>query len=96
MASAVARYWAAKELTRIERTDDRVTLRAPFACPAFTVRIPAAALGVPRFIAGEGPPVSYAEVRRLLDLKSGTWHRDGAQVAVCFDLPKGKSALDFA
>jgi hypothetical protein len=43
--SEVARYWAAKELTRIERRDDRITLRAPFAAPQFTLRIPTRAGG---------------------------------------------------
>ena len=33
--SEIARYWAARELTRIERGADRaIALDAPFACPA--------------------------------------------------------------
>jgi hypothetical protein len=39
--SEVARYWAAKELTRIERTEHGLTLSAPFACPDFTLQMPA-------------------------------------------------------
>ena len=35
----LARYWAARELTRIERDGPRVNFRAPFACPGFTVRV---------------------------------------------------------
>src|SRR3954447_17361571 len=35
----IARYWAARELTRIERREGGVTFHAPFACPAFTVEV---------------------------------------------------------
>jgi hypothetical protein len=39
--SEIARYWAAKELTRIEMAAGRIQLHAPFACPAFTMEVPA-------------------------------------------------------
>ncbi|HZO85081.1 MAG TPA: hypothetical protein VFC26_07705 [Verrucomicrobiae bacterium] len=38
--SEIARYWAAKELTRIETVDGKIQLHAPFACPAFTLQVP--------------------------------------------------------
>jgi len=91
--SEVSRYWAAKELTRIEWTATSTKLRAPFACPAFTVRIPAAEQSQLRVVLGNQPPVSYAEVKRALDLKSGTWVREGASITLCFDLPKGATEL---
>ena len=38
--SQIARYWAARELTRIDRpAPGEITFQAPFACPEFTVRI---------------------------------------------------------
>jgi len=37
--SEVARYWAARELTRIERTGERIDLRAPYATANFTVQL---------------------------------------------------------
>ena len=37
--SEIARYAAARTLTRIEAPAGRVEFRAPFACPAFTVRL---------------------------------------------------------
>jgi hypothetical protein len=43
---------------------------------------------------GNQPPISYPEVSRLLDLKSGTWHRDGPSLTICFDLPKGATTLE--
>ena len=91
--SEVARYWAARELTRIERAPGRVNLRAPFACPAFTVRLAAPGNAQPRVILGQQPPASYPQVSRVLDLKPGSFHRDGDTVTLCFDLPKGESAI---
>ena len=93
-AQRVARYWAARELTRIERADRRVTFRAPFACPSFTVSVAAAPGTRPRFLAGAAPPLSPAEAGRLLDLKSGMWFRDGLRIIACLDLPKGTSSLE--
>ncbi len=91
--SEVARYWAAKELTRIARAANRISFRAPFACPGFTVRCSAPPAAQPRVIVGNQPPISYPQVQRLLDLKSGAWHRDGQTLTLCLDLPKGASAV---
>ena len=92
--SEVARYWAAKELTRIERAGNRVTLRAPFACPAFTVtHRRRGERRRPRFTAA-GTPISIdREVRRATELVSGAFWRDGERLTVCVDLPKGASEL---
>jgi hypothetical protein len=87
--SEIARYWAARELTRIERAGERVTLRAPFACPAFTLEIPARPNAVPKL---DGAP-ALKEVSRTLQLQAGTWVRNRESVTVCFDLPKGASTL---
>ena len=92
--SEVSRYWAAKELTRITRAANRISLHAPFACPAFTLRCTARPEAQPRVILGSQPPVSYSEAQRLLDLKSGSWHRDGQSLTICFDLPKGTSVIE--
>ena len=45
--SEMSRYWAAKALTRIEWQQGRVALRAPFACPRFTLRVPSGTAGGP-------------------------------------------------
>ena len=91
--SEIARYWAAKELTRIERRNGHVIFQAPFACPSFTVSVSAPPNSLPRFLAKENPPMALESVERRLQLKSGTWVRDGGNVVVCFDLPKGTSEL---
>jgi hypothetical protein len=90
--SDLSRYWAAKELTGIERTGNRVTFRAPFACPAFTVRIERAA-GVPKFTAASRPLPLDRAATRPTDLVSGAWLREGEHVTACIDLPKGVSEL---
>lgn len=90
--SELARYWAAKELTRVEKKDRTVLLRAPYACPRFTLRVEGRGDGAPKLTAGD-TPVSLTEVKRMRDLKAGSWLRDREGVVVSFDLPKGKSVL---
>jgi len=45
---------------------------------------------------GATPPVSPAEAGRLLDLKPGTWFREGPRIIACLDLPKGTSSLELS
>jgi hypothetical protein len=92
--SEIARYSAARTLTRIDATGGRVEFRAPFACPAFTVRVaPAGASAAPRVSAAgvDRPPLR--RVQRPLDLSAGTWcdTRDGR--VICLDLPRGQSEV---
>ncbi|MHC4430381.1 MAG: hypothetical protein ACYTBS_00940 [Planctomycetota bacterium] len=91
--SEIARYWAAKELTRIEKQGRRITFNAPFATTRFTVRTKARETASPRLTVGT-ERVELRRVRAPLQLKSQSWHADGPEVTVCFDLPKGKSTLD--
>ncbi len=90
--SEIGRYWAAKELTRIERNENRITLTAPFASPRFTLRVTASAETVPK-VTQDGTPIPIEPVKRLVDLKSGNWLREKDALIVCFDLPKGKVSL---
>ncbi len=91
--SELARYWAAKELTRIGRSGDAVTLHAPYACPEFTLRIAARSTKPPVLrAAAEASPL--AEVSTPLKLRSGTWCRDGDTTLACFALPKGGSRIE--
>jgi hypothetical protein len=90
--SEIARYWAARELTRISSSAGSISFRAPFACPRFTFRTAANPAASPRF-AVRNRPVPLTEVKRPLDLKSGTWTRSGKDLIACLDLPKGDSEL---
>jgi hypothetical protein len=89
--SELGRYWAAKELTKIEKSGGKVEFKAPFACPDYTVSV--AAPGVPKLTINN-KPVALKEVPKVLALESGTWTRTPEGVAVCFDLPKGSSHLE--
>jgi hypothetical protein len=91
--SEIARYWAAKELTRIERQGQRITMEAPFATPRFTVEVAVASAGAVEILS-DGSPKPLRQVTKPLDLAGGTWHqRDGGGVTACFDLARGKSVL---
>ncbi len=90
--SEVARYWAARELTSCQLDGTHLTFDAPFACPDFTFRIESAGeAGVSLEIGETRRPL--APVRDALALKSGTCFREGSNVSVCVDLPKGRSRL---
>ncbi|MFH1718882.1 MAG: twin-arginine translocation signal domain-containing protein [Planctomycetota bacterium] len=89
----IARYWAAKELTKIEKQAGKITLTAPFATTRFTIRTAAASQRPPKLTIA-GNPVDLRQVTAPLQLQAGTWHADGGNVVVCFDLPKGKSTLE--
>lgn len=90
--SEIARYWAAKELTKVERAENRVRFSAPFASPQFTLKIEKSPQGAPTLSNGE-ESVPLREVKSAKDLTNGTWRRDGEGEIVCFDLPKGRSEL---
>ena len=91
--SEIARYWAAKELTRIDKQDQRITFTGPFATTRFTVQTKTGRSKPPQLVA-DGKPIPLRRVKALLRLQSGTWHADGQDMTICFDLPKGKSTLE--
>lgn len=91
--SEISRYWAAKELTRIDSRNGAISLDAPFATPRFTLSVAAPAGAVPK-LSLAGKPQPLREVSQSLNLTPGTWTRRENNLVVCFDLPKGKSRLD--
>ena len=90
--SDIARYWAAKELTAISRQADAVLFDAPFECAGFTVQMASTSKAAPVLVVN-GRKQPFSQVRSLLELKPGTWNLKPDGMAVCFDLPKGKSEL---
>jgi hypothetical protein len=92
--SEIARYAAARALTRIDAEGGRVRFRAPFACPAFTFRVrPDTGSAAPTFRADGVDRPPFTRVQRPLDLSAGTWSdtRDGR--VICLDLPRGRSEV---
>jgi hypothetical protein len=92
--SEVARYWAAKELTRIEAVGQALRLQAPFACPRFTLSITPPQKAPPRLLTGQ-QVTSLREVSGERQLAEGSWCRTDKRLTVCFALPKGASRLEF-
>jgi hypothetical protein len=90
--SEIARYWAAKELTAIEKKGNEITFKAPFGCPGFTVQVPAVGNVVPELTVGR-KNVQQKEVTKALDLKPGTFHRHNNGLILCLNLPKGGSSV---
>lgn len=91
----VARYWAAKELTRIEAEPFGLRFQAPFACPQFTVRTRVPAGRGLRLRTGASEQ-ELLEAGSLQALGPGAWYREGELVTTSFDLPRGESRLTFA
>ncbi|MCA9167085.1 MAG: hypothetical protein KDB23_05435 [Planctomycetales bacterium] len=90
--SEIARYWAARELTAIDKVDGIVSLHAPFACPGFTMKVAGWEDMPPQFESGVAT-VTFRTVTDPLQLTSGTCCRQGNAWLVCFDLPRGASRL---
>jgi hypothetical protein len=92
--SEIGRYWTAKELTRIETGNRKISFQAPFGTPRFTVRVPVPATAAPKLTIQQRPvplePVSQARL-----LKTGKWLADPQGMVVCFDLPRGSSQLSW-
>ncbi len=88
----IARYWAAKELTRIERKGTNLTLDAPFATSRFTLRVTGFKDAAPKLTASNNA-VALRQVSSLQQLKTGTWMRQPNTTLLCFDLPKGRSVV---
>ncbi len=96
--SEIARYAAARALTRIEQPlPGALALKAPFACPQFTLKLAPtaeanAAATTVRIAAGGNTTLlePAAGPRRL---KPGTFFRHDRELTLCFDLPRGESRI---
>lgn len=91
--SEVSRYWAAKELTRIERKGSSLQLTAPFACPLFTIRVDGNGKG-DLVLTNGGEQTTLKPVVTELHLDRDTYLRRPDHVVACFDLAKGAQKLD--
>jgi hypothetical protein len=90
--SEIARYWAAKELTRIARNGNSITLHAPFATKDFTLKISRATDAAPT-IRTANVPRAIRQAAGLKTISAGSWLRDRDGVIVCFDLEKGATTI---
>jgi hypothetical protein len=89
----LARYWAARELTTVKRAGDSLTISAPFACNAFTLRVEGTARASPT-LESSGQRREFEEARELSALSPGTFVRRQQDLVLCFDMPKGASRIE--
>jgi hypothetical protein len=90
--SEIARYWAAKELSTITISGNKITLNAPFASPGFTLKLNSS-LRNPRIKNKSDEPKPLARVKDIIEIKSNTWYSDKTGSILCFNLEKGSSEL---
>ena len=86
--SEIGRYWAARELTRLNRIGKQMTFDAPFAVDNFTFRIANA----------NGPAhldLNLNEVTDMSALAAGTWYQAEQDQIVCINLPRGRTLLQW-
>jgi hypothetical protein len=91
--SEIARYWAAKELTAIVNANEKITLKAPFAAPGFTLEMPFCA-ATPAVHHGDRQ-TELRKVNSIQQLSDGTWTKASVEgrVIICFDLDKGDTTI---
>jgi hypothetical protein len=102
--SDIARYWAARELTHMERTGrGQLDLRAPFVCPNFTVRLNRTEFSdvgpdkefpqVNVRLWSDKSTVTLTRVAKPQQLDSGTFISRAQDLIACINLPQGVSRL---
>jgi len=93
--SELSRYWAAKELTRIERSGGAIKFQAPYGCPEFTVAVAGPIQKAPMLRSGNEAK-ALESVSGQVQLRSNTWCVQGDRVLCCFDLKRGASTIEWA
>lgn len=93
--SEIGRYWAARELTKLSVEKNlAVSIDAPISCAEFTVRLQTHVARPPTFHVGQ-TVLQLREVNSPDLLVGSTFWTADEQIVACFDLPKGKSRLEF-
>ncbi len=90
--SEIGRYWAAKELTKLQFTGRNLQIDAPFACAQFTLRVEGGSVG--KVVLRKDSDVRELQtVSTLAALNSDKIFREQTSTTLCFDLPRGHSQL---
>ena len=90
--SEIARYWAAKELTNVTITSNKVVLKAPFAASGFTLKLNASVRN-PGLKTEGGELKTFVRVKDNNALKANNWFSDKSGSIFCFNLEKGQTEL---
>ncbi len=90
--SEIARYWAARELTTISAQKEKVIFKAPYSCPAFTIKLNTS-VRKPQIKSGAGETIPLLRVKTVKELNSNTFYSDRTGSVICFNLEKGSGEL---
>ncbi|MEM6690212.1 MAG: hypothetical protein AAF664_12335 [Planctomycetota bacterium] len=91
--SEIARYWAAKRVTKIVTKSSVIELDAPLATSNFTLEVTGNL--VAPVLQFQNQLIHMRKVGSAIALQRGSWTCDGETMTVCFDLPRGRSQLAF-
>ncbi len=95
--SQIGRYWAAKELTRMQVAEGGVQMQAPFACDDFTLTILDSRKQPSRVVLNSGPrSQELVMASSPASLTANTYTVIDGKIMCCFSLPKGASRLEIA
>jgi hypothetical protein len=88
----IARYWAARELTFITISGNKIIMKAPFSASAFTIKLnfPIQNTGIKN--EGEEQQPLF-RINDKKSIKSNTWYSDRSSTILCFDLKKGSNEI---
>ncbi len=87
----IAKYWAAKEHTRIEQSNQEIRLLASFAADSFTIHSDVV-LRRPVLRHGQSRQ-AFTRAGSSRELVPGTWWPTGEGAVYCFDLSQGESSI---
>jgi hypothetical protein len=88
----IARYWAARELTSITISGNKIMLNAPFSASSFTIKVNLPVRNAGLRNEGEEPrPLLRINERKYI--KANSWYSDRSNTILCFDLKKGSSEI---
>jgi hypothetical protein len=88
----IARYWAARELTLITISGNKIILKAPFSASAFTIKLNFTIQKSE--IKNEGEESQpLLRVNDKKSIKPNSWYSDMSATILCFDLKKGLSEM---
>ena len=94
--SEIARYWTAKEFTKIAVVNHAVQLNAPYACMDFTLEIVGERpIGKVLLQTGD-QKTALQEVALRTSLTTNTFVRSKVGSTVCINMPKGRSEMIFS
>jgi len=88
--SEISRYWAAKELTKIEANKNEIVFRAPFSTKNFTIVIDSRVIKA-RFMKNNEETI-LTPIKDLLH-STNSFVNQNKSASICFDLPKGVSKI---